>query len=60
MKSLKIILMGITERSSFVDESLRGRAQDFTTSASALLSPTLPVKQIFKVSDKLSFQQNII
>ena len=51
MKSLYIIFMDITERSSFVDESLRGRAQDFTTSASALLSPTLPIKQIFKFSD---------
>lgn len=43
MKSLKIILMALTKRSSFVDEGLTGRAQDFTSSASALLSPTLPM-----------------
>lgn len=39
-ESLKVL----TRRSSFVDESLTGRAQDFTTSATALLSPTLPKK----------------
>jgi hypothetical protein len=43
MKSLIIILMALTKRSSFVDECLNGRAQDFTSSASALLSPTLPM-----------------
>lgn len=37
----------LTRRSSFVDESLTGRTQDFTTSASALVSPTLPKKVQF-------------
>lgn len=39
-----ISLSTLTRRSPFVDESLTGRTQDFTTSASALLSPTLPKK----------------
>lgn len=37
--------MILTLRSSFVEESLTGGAHDFTTSASAVLLPTLPKKR---------------
>lgn len=43
----------LTRRSSFVDESLTGRTQDFTTSASALVSPTLPKKKVQFVDNQM-------
>lgn len=51
--------MMLTRRSSFVDKSLAGQAQDLATSASALLSPTLPVKENYidyQISASLGIQ----